>query len=211
MSTMNQIEFARHIGVVKSRVTQLKAAGRLVMTTDGKMVEVEASIARIAATAAGRSDVAARHAENRQITAEDVEAFRKSEKERKLFDQKKQIEQLHDKIDSTELGIENTGRAKAKTLLLHYENSSLKIEMALRQGKRYERAVVKREAHGLGDMLRAGIERVIDQTAARLAASSDATERSRIIEAEIHRLRRMIKRELPRALRRMRDAGAGKS
>lgn len=193
---MKQIDFARHIGVAKSYVTELKKAGRLVMSADGKRVEVEASIARIEATAAGRADVTTRHAQQRGAELpKAAQATPRQEAE----------------IDSADLGIDDTGRAKAKTLLLHYENGSIKIEMALRRGMRYERAAVKREAADLGAMLRAGIERVIDQTAPRLAASGDAAERRRILEAEIHRMRRMIKRELPRALRRMREAGEGKS
>ena len=53
-------------------------------------------------------------------------------------------------------------------------------------------------------MLRAGIERVIDQTAPRLAASANGLQRRQILEAEIRRLKFIIKREIPRALRRMR-------
>ncbi len=66
MSTINQVEFARHLGVAKSYVTALKKAGRLVMTDTG-LVEVEASIALIAKTAdPNRDDVAQRHAEQRE-------------------------------------------------------------------------------------------------------------------------------------------------
>jgi hypothetical protein len=62
---ISQVEFARQIGVAKSWVTALKAAGRLVLTADGK-VDAAASIARIAATAdPHRDDVARRHAEAR--------------------------------------------------------------------------------------------------------------------------------------------------
>lgn len=66
---MNQVEFARHIGVAKSYVTALKKAGRLVMTASG-LVEVEASIALIAKTAdPNRDDVAQRHAAQRETPA----------------------------------------------------------------------------------------------------------------------------------------------
>lgn len=69
MTTMNQVEFARHIGVAKSYVTALKKAGRLVMTDTG-LVEVEASIALIAKTAdPNRDDVAQRHAAQRETPA----------------------------------------------------------------------------------------------------------------------------------------------
>lgn len=47
-ATMNQADFARHIGVGRSRVHALKEAGRLVMV--GDLVDVAASKARINAT-----------------------------------------------------------------------------------------------------------------------------------------------------------------
>ena len=59
--TCTQIEFAQLIGVAKSYVTKLKEQGRLVMTEDGKRVDVEASKARIAATAdPSKPDVSAK-------------------------------------------------------------------------------------------------------------------------------------------------------
>ena len=60
MTTCTQAEFARLIGCQKSYVTKLKEHGRLVMTEDGRLVDIEASKARIAATAdPGKAAVAA--------------------------------------------------------------------------------------------------------------------------------------------------------
>lgn len=61
MTALRQIEFARHLDVNRSYVTRLKQDGRIVLTADG-LVDVEASRARILATAGGRDDVAARWA-----------------------------------------------------------------------------------------------------------------------------------------------------
>lgn len=62
MNALNQTQFAKHIGVSKGYVTQLKQAGRIVMTQDG-LVDVEASESRIKETEdANRDDVKARHA-----------------------------------------------------------------------------------------------------------------------------------------------------
>ena len=65
MSTATQADFARLMGVNRSTVTRTwKQAGRLVMV--GDLVDVEASRARILATAdLARSDVAERHAAER--------------------------------------------------------------------------------------------------------------------------------------------------
>ncbi len=59
-------EFAGHIGSRPSYVTELKKAGRLVLTEDGRRVKVAESLARIQATRdPARAGVAARHAEAR--------------------------------------------------------------------------------------------------------------------------------------------------
>lgn len=197
MTYAKQAAFARQIGYDKSRITQLKRAGRIVMSADGRLVDVEASIARMAETAdPGRMDVTERHAANREAAGKVAAA--------------PSIPAPPPSIPDAGLGLEPTGRAKAKAALMHFENGLLKLDMALRRGLRYERAAVKREATGLGALVRAGIERVIDQTAPRLAAASNDLERRVILDKEIKRLRWMIKRELPRALRRMQDSTSQK-
>jgi hypothetical protein len=64
MTLMSQSDFAAHIGVNRSHITQLKNAGRLVMQ-DGK-VDVEASIKRIDDTKdPAKEGVAKRHQQER--------------------------------------------------------------------------------------------------------------------------------------------------
>lgn len=75
MQTLNQTEFAKHIGVAKSYITQLKQEGRLVFAENGK-VDVEASLLRIKETGdPNRDDVAARHAQNRGAGAHVAPTF----------------------------------------------------------------------------------------------------------------------------------------
>lgn len=194
--------FARRIGVNKSTITRAAEAGRIVLTPHGK-VEVEKSLEQWHATKGARSDVAARHAEKRG--AEVPGAGHGPENAPKGR-----------KTDSTVggaaedmAGIQAPGgsRQRYKLAALHYENQSIKLEMALRRGLRYPLALVKQEAVGIGATMRAAIERIIDQTAPRLAVMRDDIERRRLIDAEVRRVRWMLKRELPRALRRMRAAG----
>lgn len=65
MTTLTQAQFARHLGVDRAHITRLKHAGRLVLTPAGQ-VDVEASEARIAATAdPAKAPVAERHAAGR--------------------------------------------------------------------------------------------------------------------------------------------------
>lgn len=60
---MGFAEFARHIGVRPSYITELRKAGRLVLTDDAKAVKVAESVALIGSTRdPSRNGVAARHA-----------------------------------------------------------------------------------------------------------------------------------------------------
>lgn len=179
---LNQSQFAAHIGQSRQHVSKLKAAGRLVMYRG--RVRVAESIARIAATEAGREDVKERHAKQRAAAPS----------------------------QEIDLGEQSAGsRAKFKAMALHYENQQIKLEMALRRGLRFEVEAMKREAHGLGNTLRAALERLIDQTAPRLAMLKTRHERLRLLQNESTALRRLIKNEFPRGLRRMkkRDGHGG--
>lgn len=70
--TMGLKEFADSQGWKPSYVSQLKQAGRLVLTEDGRRVVVAASLQRIADTRSpGKAGVAARHAAARQSGDQD--------------------------------------------------------------------------------------------------------------------------------------------
>lgn len=70
MILQTQAEFARSQGWERSYVTKLKQHGRLVMGGEkGDKVDVDASLALIASTEGGRSDVADRHAQDRKKNA----------------------------------------------------------------------------------------------------------------------------------------------
>lgn len=190
-----QIELAKHLGVNRSSVSRAVKAGRIAPDADGRF-DFERCAAAWHANAGGRADVAARHAAQRGTAIPTPQ--RAPQNATAVQD-----------LPTTVLDA-GSGRAGPQAVRLKFENDILKIEMALRRHLRYELASVKREAFGLGAMLRAGLERVVDQTAPRLAACADAAERRRIIAKEVARLDWIIKREYPRALRRMRlDASAG--
>lgn len=70
---MRFAEFARHLGVRPSYVTQLKREGRLVLSDDGKAVKAAESLARIQETSdPSKAAVAARHAAARASAAQAV-------------------------------------------------------------------------------------------------------------------------------------------
>lgn len=193
--------FARRIGINKSNVTRAAQAGRIVLTPGG-MVDIEKSVQRWYETKGGRDDVAARHAENRQAVgpipqpkAENGTAARFAAT----------AAQPAGEGNATASGGET--RTRYKAVAMQYENQSIKLEMALRRGLRYPIALVKRESLGIGSSLRAAVERVIDQCAPRLAVMTNDLDRRRLLDAELRRLRWMVKAEIPRALRRMRASG----
>lgn len=71
-NAVTQAEFARLQGWQRSYVSQLKREGRLVMTDDGKLVDVAASLTRIGQTRSqDKAGVARRHAEARANGAQD--------------------------------------------------------------------------------------------------------------------------------------------
>jgi hypothetical protein len=193
--------FARRIGINKSNVTRAAQAGRIVLTPGG-MVNVEASVQRWYETKGGRDDVAARHAENRGAAGSVAGA--KAENGT-AGPKPATAAQPAGEGNATAGGGET--RTRYKAVAMQYENQSIKLEMALRRGLRYPIALVKRESLGIGSSLRAAVERVIDQCAPRLAVMTNDLDRRRLLDAELRRLRWMVKSEIPRALRRMRPVG----
>lgn len=194
--------FARRLGVNKSTITRAAEAGRLVLTPRGQ-VEVEKSLERWHATKGARSDVAARHAENRG-----AEIPKAGQAQKNAGKGRKTAGADSDAADGMPAGKPSAGtRAYYKIVTLHFENQNIKHEIELRRGLRFLLSQVKKESGSIGATVRAAIERIIDQTAPRLAVMRDDIERRRLIDAEVRRVRWMLRRELPRALRRMRAAG----
>lgn len=192
-----QAALAKHLGVARSTVSKAVRDGVMTADPDGKF-DFARCTEQWQAHGGARPDVAARHAAQRAQTLPTTPATPQSPP----TDAPKAAV-----APEINLPLDDGARRNAKTLLLHYENSQIKLEMALRRGLRYELAAVKREAFAMGAMLRAAVERVIDQTAPRLAACTTVAERRAILETEIRRLKSTTKREMPRALRRMREFG----
>ncbi len=197
----SKADFARRLGVARSTVTRDAAAGRLVLV--GDQVDVHASLARRRATRGGRADVADRHAAARVAAntapgADNAHAASSSHH---------RAPQNPPAPDSDDAAPPDAGRTRYKAMLVHFENMQIKLGMAQARGLRFQRRAVGREAAALGAMLRSYIERVIDQTAPRLAVITDPAERLRLLRAEVARVRRAIRAEFPRSLRRLRDAG----
>jgi hypothetical protein len=180
MTIESKSQFAKRISRAPSYITELLSHGRLVLDATGKKIDVEASLAKLAETSSGANPaVAERHAQARKSPAA------------------KKKPRLAKNTD------EEPTRASYKSQVLHFENEQIKLEIELRQSKRFDLGDVRREALNLGNTLRASLERLVDQTAPRLSVMQSAAERKQLLKIELLKLKTAVKAEFPRSLRRM--------
>ena len=181
MATMNQAAFARHLGVRKSYITALKQAGRLVMTDDGKLVDVEASESRIKATAEpGHARVAARHAKKRdgQPAAVDPEKTPKTE---------------GDEDPPADAGTPDYQKARARRETANAELAEM--ESATRAGQLMETALVLAAVADAGTVFRTTLDSRRVLLVSQLAMMADEAEiRLFLEEQDEHLLRELSER-----------------
>lgn len=219
--------FARRLGVHKSTVCRAIQAGRLIVS--GGMLDVADSLQRWEDTKPGtRPDVLARHAAKRapaipwqpgadqspQIAAQlAAKTVRQPAANAAIG-----LGGQHDEDDTeivdggaiaeltvaTEQAGDGPGIAHYAQALLSAQNAMARLSIQMRSYRRYRLEDIDREARSLGSTLRGALERLVDQTAPRLAVMDTEEQRRELLFAESIALRRMIRRELPRALRRLR-------
>lgn len=216
--------FARRLGVHKSTISRAIAAGRLHL--DGGFLDVDASLRLWQATKPGlRPDVLARHAAKRgqAIPEAHPAAATPRSAPARLGDNAEAAEcagaDVGDADDLSEIpadaATETTPAAAdgAPRLadytqsLLASQNALARLSIQLRTHKRYPADAMQAEAQALGATLRGALERLVDQTAPRLAVQSDPGARRALLEEQVKALGRTLRREMPRALRRLRLAG----
>lgn len=170
MTAMNQAAFARHLGVRKSYITKLKQAGRLVMTDDGKLVDVEASEARIKATAEpGHAGVAARHAKARDGKPTVVDAVKAPKTE--------------DDEPAAEAGTPDYQKARARRETANAELAEM--ESATRAGQLMETALVLAAVADSGATLRTHLATLPAILAPQLATLNDENQVRLLLEDHI--------------------------
>lgn len=194
--------FARRLGVNRSTITRAAQAGRLVLAADGRVL-VQASLARWHATRGGRLDVAERHAEARGGAVAGVAAAATPPASGDSGPQGAE------QGDGEAYAPPEGSRAAWEAEKLAWQNRLLLVSLDLQSGARVPRPALQREAHGLGATLRATVERLIDQTAPRLAAATTDADRRRLLASEISAARRLVRREFAAALRRLRPEQLG--
>jgi hypothetical protein len=194
--------FARRLGIHKSTVSRAIAAGRLVLC-DG-LIDVAENLQRWQDTKAGtRPDVAARHAAIRTPANPECPPSPETAPDGPAEDQQE--------------GQGATLPAAGEQTLAHYaqsllaaQNSLSRLAVQLRTHKRYPLESISREAHALGATLRGALERLVDQLAPRIAVQATDADRQHLLSSEAWRVRSLLRRELPRALRRLRATAPDK-
>jgi hypothetical protein len=177
-------EFALRIGCKPGYVTQLRKAGRLVLTEDGKAVQVKASLARIAATAdPARQGVADRHAAARGAeldmaagagavpanVAPDAVPGAEADSEAGAVDPEAAAALARDHDLSMR-------RARAQTEKAEEEALKHRRENLLEEGKLRRWDEIREVIASAVTTLRVGVESLADILAPQLAATSDEDE-----------------------------------
>lgn len=200
--TETRAQFAARLGVHRSTITRAVEAGRLVLHENGHIL-VAPSLKRWHETKAGRTDMEARHAENRGAAIPEADQSQKNATAGRAASRGRNsaaTEPLESTLEDT---AGTPGRSAYKAMVLKYENDAIKLHMALRRGHRYPVEAIREEASAIGGTLRAAMERLIDQTAPRLAVLTDPAARLRLLQAECRTLARILKNEFHRAMRRL--------
>lgn len=215
--------FARRLVVHKATVTRAIQSGRLSRGADG-LLDVDDSLRSWEATKAGtRPDVAARHQRARspaRATASTAPASApqtahsappQAPQAANTASHDQDAGQEQDPPDHADQPAPMPGRQQHYAAIrIGAQNNLIKLGIALRTHRRYPLASIRAEALALGGVLRASLERLVDQTAPRLALLTTTEQRQALLAAEANSLRRALRRELPRALRRLRDTGKDK-
>ena len=212
--------FARRLGVHKSTISRAISAGRLVL--DGGFLDVEVSLRLWQATKPGlRPDVLARHAAKRSPAipgampadpaprgASEDAAAAEAEDDAAATDLDRLLGGDKDGESAPPAAADGAPRLADYTqALLASQNALARLSIQLRTHKRYPAGAIHEEAQALGATLRGALERLVDQTAPRLAVQRDPAARRALLVEQVKALGRTLRREMPRALRRLRLAG----
>jgi len=159
MTTVSQSEFAAILGKNKSYVTRLKQADRLVLTPDG-LVDVEASQARIAATA--------------------HPSYAKTSQNAPQGDEGRRVVSTHqDQIERAAMSLQ-----AARAVKENYAARMAKLMFERESGKLVDADEVRMFAADLGATFRCALEILPDRIAAELVPLNDVDAiRAVLVEA----------------------------
>lgn len=183
-------QFADRIGCKPSYVTELRKAGRLVMTDDGKRVRVAESIAQIEATRdPARAGVAARHAEQRGDTLASAPAD--------------DVDDAAEAFADPATTSDSRRRAKALADKAEADAAAAIRDNLIADGKLYDANEADRALESAVTVFRKTLERLPDVLAPQVAAVNDEARIRGILAAEIEQAQRELAREFGNIGRRV--------
>lgn len=197
MTTATRKEFAGLLGCSPAWITKLGKEGRLVLTTDGKRVEVEASREKIERTGGGRPDVASRHAAARG-EAKPASAIPEVGREEKKRSKR-------GKSNSEESGVETLTEAKARKERAQADQEEMKARQMA--GDLIAREDVEAAMKFIGGSVRAAFEVFPDQVAPLVAPIIDLAEVHELITQACRDALYAIKDAFDRQLREIEKNG----
>jgi hypothetical protein len=171
-TTLGKKEFADYLGKAPSYVTKLKADGRLVMTPDGKKVDVAASLRLIEQTTGSRVDVSDRWKAARASRTPAAEGNDAGNAEKTPQRPMAQADAA-DKIGSS--------LQAARAVKEKYAAMTAKVEYEKLIGELENRDDVHADLRSIGSILRSAMDVFPDQTAPLVVATSDLHEIHRIL------------------------------
>lgn len=207
----NLAAFARRLGVNRSTVTRAAQAGRLVLDPAGRVC-IAASLARWHATRGGRLDMADLHAAARGHHIPAVASVAGPATSPQPGPASAQIGPQSPDHPAADTDPATPGsRAFWEAKKLAWQNAQLLLALDLESGAAIPRQLLQLEATALGATLRATAERLVDQTAPRIAAATTPADRRRLLAAELAVARRSLLREISATARRLRPDHASSS
>lgn len=197
---VTRYRLAKILEVDRAAVTRAVQSGRLLVGEDGKL-DLDESISRWNLLRAGtRPDVDARLKELRESARPAIPPAVRAA----TITQEQEVV-LESAPENGDEGPSATGDLqKHHARRLAAQNALARIEIDLRRHRRHMLSATLDEAQSIGGMLRAAADRLVDQSAPLLAAQGDKGDRLALLSIRCEELRRLFRREFPRALRRLR-------
>ncbi len=186
-------KFATRLGVHRSTVTRGVKDGRIVTDLNGRVL-IEESLKRWHATRGPREDMQAAHAAKRGQSIPSAPHTPADDAS----------DDLADGIAPEALIDSDSERARYRAITIHWENEKIRLDMDLAAGQRLERDDVLAAASGIGGNLRSAVERLIDETAPRLAVTTGSNDRRAILAAALDQLTTGLRDDHARAFNRLR-------
>jgi hypothetical protein len=181
---LTKTKFADLLGVNKNTVTRWGKVGRLVLAHNGKVL-VDETLTLLDASNGHRSDLTDKHALARGNHIQDAtSATNNTHSATNGIEQSEDID-IEMQASSADIGED---RAYYKAITLDRGNQQLKLDEALKTGHRLNANDFETSLQQLGNQVRSGVERLIDNLAPQIASEKNEALRQEKIQEAIDSL-----------------------